>query len=142
MGTLVALVDQNKSTSTELVALNLHEAIIEDAVRRWPNNAELCCVSCWVLRSILPAIRHPDSKDLHEITTKGLQGLEGQIEGKELGNEDKRDNSDSSNNMIKEGIEDEDGKKTDKGAEGTLERLIRLSEETKVRPTVSIHRTV
>lgn len=129
MDALAALVDQNESTSTKLVSLNLHELVVEDAVRRWPNDAELCCVSCWVLRSVLPAVsHHPDSEGLLGSTTEGVMGLEDTMEGEELGDGGKRDDS----GVIRGGCKDQDRENDEQGAEGTLERLTRLAEEVKV----------
>lgn len=31
------------------MALNLHVTVAEDSIRRWPNDAELSTLSCWVL---------------------------------------------------------------------------------------------
>lgn len=47
------MVDENACTAGKLHALNLHVTVAEDSIRRWPNDPELTCVSCWVLRSVV-----------------------------------------------------------------------------------------
>lgn len=49
LGALTAIVDGNASVAAVLVALNLHVTVAEDSIRRWPNDAELSSLSCWVL---------------------------------------------------------------------------------------------
>lgn len=53
IGALAAIVHENASTAGELHSLNLHVTVAEDAIRRWPNDPELSCLSCWVLRSVV-----------------------------------------------------------------------------------------
>lgn len=47
------MVDGNGPASEKLLSLNLHVDVAEDSIRRWPNDAELSCLSCWVLQSVI-----------------------------------------------------------------------------------------
>lgn len=153
MSALAAIVDQNTTTSGKLLLSNLHETILEDSLRRWPNNAEVCCISCWVLRSILPAVHHPDepkgvlqgtdggktverdaedsrgqSKDLvHH--TRGIGSIERKVE-----DDAGRDGGDQKCLGVNSSEDEHCSEKHDRvEAEGFLERLVRISEETKAR---------
>lgn len=57
---LAAIVHENASTAGQLHSLNLHATVAEDSIRRWPNDPELSCLACWVLRSVVePPSRLP-----------------------------------------------------------------------------------
>ncbi|CAN0109882.1 unnamed protein product [Scytosiphon promiscuus] len=58
---LAAAVHENTSTAGKLHSLNLHVTVAEDSIRRWPNNPELSCLACWVLRSVV----EPPNSGLH-----------------------------------------------------------------------------
>eukprot|EP00903_Cladosiphon_okamuranus_P015037 g13912.t1 len=53
VGALAAAVHDNAFTAGRLHSLGLHLTVAEDAIRRWPNDPELSCLSCWVLRSVV-----------------------------------------------------------------------------------------
>lgn len=57
MAALAAIVEANAIAAAEVYALNLHVTIAEDSIRRWPNDADLSCLSCWVL---LPVVEPPN----------------------------------------------------------------------------------
>ncbi|CAM9980429.1 unnamed protein product [Ectocarpus sp. 12 AP-2014] len=68
---LAAIVHENASTAGQLHCLNLHATVAEDSIRRWPNDPELSCLACWVLRSVVePPSRLPRQGDL-ELGGKG-----------------------------------------------------------------------
>lgn len=47
------MVDRNASVAAVLLALNLHVTVAEDSIRRWPSDAELSSLSCWVLLAVV-----------------------------------------------------------------------------------------
>ncbi|CAB1120036.1 unnamed protein product [Ectocarpus sp. CCAP 1310/34] len=78
---LAAIVHENASTAGQLHSLNLHATVAEDSIRRWPNDPELSCLACWVLRSVVePPSRLPRQGDL-ELGGKGDVVLLGGISG-------------------------------------------------------------
>lgn len=64
VGALAAIVDENAPASADLHALNLHVTVAEDSIWRWPNDAELSCLSCWVLRSAVEPVLLTGTDDL------------------------------------------------------------------------------
>ncbi|CAM9610765.1 unnamed protein product [Ectocarpus fasciculatus] len=78
---LAAIVHENASTAGKLHSLNLHAKVAEDSIRRWPNDPELSCLACWVLRSVVePSSRSPKQGD-PEPGDKGDLVLHGGIGG-------------------------------------------------------------
>ncbi|CAM9148420.1 unnamed protein product [Ectocarpus sp. 12 AP-2014] len=78
---LAAIVHENASTAGHLHSLNLHATVAEDSIRRWPNDPELSCLACWVLRSVVePPSRLSRQGDL-ELEGKGDVVLYGGIGG-------------------------------------------------------------
>ncbi|CAM9569656.1 unnamed protein product [Ectocarpus sp. 8 AP-2014] len=78
---LAAIVHENASTAGQLHSLNLHATVAEDSIRRWPNDPELSCLACWVLRSVVePPSRLPTQGD-PELGGKGDVVLHGGIGG-------------------------------------------------------------
>ncbi|CAN0140230.1 unnamed protein product [Ectocarpus sp. 4 AP-2014] len=78
---LAAIVHENTSTAGQLHSLNLHATVAEDSIRRWPNDPELSCLACWVLRSVVePPSRLPRQGDL-ELGGKGDVVLHVEIGG-------------------------------------------------------------
>lgn len=123
LGSLAAIVDQNASTSAQFFAINLHETVAVVAITRWPNNAELCCLACWVLRSILPAT----------VST----GLPEVSDGDDLGSHHDDENTcpgyrDGGSGARTDRTQEDNCDGGD-AEEGFLERLLRLAQETRVR---------
>ncbi|CBJ33370.1 hypothetical protein Esi_0471_0001 [Ectocarpus siliculosus] len=78
---LAAIVHDNASTAGQLHSLNLQATVAEDSIRRWPNDPELSCLACWVLRSVVePPSRLPRQGD-PELRGKGDVVLHGGIGG-------------------------------------------------------------
>ncbi len=81
---LAAIVHENASTAMEVHSLSLHVAVAEDAIHRWPNNPELSCLSCWVLRSVVDppsrsAARRGFEKCAHSVIEEGVSSAVGSV---------------------------------------------------------------
>lgn len=77
VGALAAIVDGNAATAEELRSRNLHVTVAEDSIRRWPNDAELSCLACWVLRSVVDPSWAPGVRKKEGLFSPREDGLEG-----------------------------------------------------------------